>query len=168
MNEWLLILGTLVLSGFFSGSEIAFVSANKLKLEVVSRRTSLVAKAIDFFKNRPETFLTTTLVGNNIVNVVYATLMAIFLAEPITQVYLDYFGELPSELMVLSLQTVLASILIMIFGEILPKAIFRAQADYLVHFIALPLRILHFALRPLIIIADGASRQIISLISNES
>ena len=68
MNEWLLILGTLVLSGF-SGSEIAFVSANKLKLEVVSRRTSLVAKAIDFFKNRPETFLTTTLVGNNIVNV---------------------------------------------------------------------------------------------------
>ena len=63
MNEWLLILGTLVLSGFFSGSEIAFVSANKLKLEVVSRRTNLVAKAIDFFKNRPETFLTTTLVG---------------------------------------------------------------------------------------------------------
>ena len=57
MNEWLLILGTLVLSGFFSGSEIAFVSANKLKLEVVSRRTNLVAKAIDFFKNRPESFL---------------------------------------------------------------------------------------------------------------
>ncbi|MBU94417.1 MAG: hypothetical protein CL669_02355 [Balneola sp.] len=168
MNEWLLILGTLVLSGFFSGSEIAFVSANKLKLEVVSRRTNLVAKAIDFFKNRPETFLTTTLVGNNIVNVVYATLMAIFLAEPITQIYLDYIGELPSELMVLSLQTVLASILVMIFGEILPKAIFRAQADYLINFIALPLRMLHVALRPLIIIADGASRQIISLISNES
>ena len=168
MNEWLLILGTLVLSGFFSGSEIAFVSANKLKLEVVSRRTNLVAKAIDFFKNRPETFLTTTLVGNNIVNVVYATLMAIYLAEPITQIYLDYIGELPSELMVLSLQTVLASILVMIFGEILPKAIFRAQADYLINFIALPLRMLHVALRPLIIIADGASRQIISLISNES
>ena len=158
----------MVLSGFFSGSEIAFVSANKLKLEVVSRRTNLVAKAIDFFKNRPETFLTTTLVGNNIVNVVYATLMAIYLAEPITQIYLDYIGELPSELMVLSLQTVLASILVMIFGEILPKAIFRAQADYLINFIALPLRMLHVALRPLIIIADGASRQIISLISNES
>ena len=106
MNEWLLILGTLVLSGFFSGSEIAFVSANKLKLEVASRRTNLVAKAIDFFKSRPESFLTTTLVGNNIVNVVYATLMAIFLADPITQIYLDYVGELPSELMVLSLQTI--------------------------------------------------------------
>ena len=168
MNEWLLILGTLVLSGFFSGSEIAFVSANKLKLEVASRRTNLVAKAIDFFKSRPESFLTTTLVGNNIVNVVYATLMAIFLADPITQIYLDYVGEVPSELMVLSLQTILASVFIMIFGEILPKAIFIAQADSLIHFIALPLRVLHFVLRPLIIIADGASRQIISLISNES
>ena len=149
MNEWLLILGTLVLSGFFSGSEIAFVSANKLKLEVASRRNNLVAKAIDFFKTRPESFLTTTLVGNNIVNVVYATLMAIFLVEPITQLYLEYVGELPSELMVLSLQTILASLFIMIFGEILPKAIFRAQADSLIHFIALPLRILHIALRPL-------------------
>ena len=59
MNEWLLILGTLVLSGFFSGSEIAFVSANKLKLEVASRRTNLVAKAIDLVV---DAFLTVHLV----------------------------------------------------------------------------------------------------------
>ncbi|NBW70177.1 MAG: HlyC/CorC family transporter [Bacteroidetes bacterium] len=168
MNEWLLILGTLILSGFFSGSEIAFVTANKLKLEVASRRTNMVAKAIEFFKNRPESFLTTTLVGNNIVNVVYATLMAIFLANPIQEVYLQYMGEVPSDLMVLSLQTVLASVLIMVFGEIVPKVIFRAQADTLVRFIALPLRVLHIALRPLIVIADSASKQLIRLISSET
>jgi putative hemolysin len=168
MNEWLLILGTLILSGFFSGSEIAFVTANKLKLEVASRRTSMIAKAIEFFKNRPESFLTTTLVGNNIVNVVYATLMAIFLANPIQEVYLQYMGEVPSDLMVLSLQTVLASVLIMVFGEIVPKVIFRAQADTLVRFIALPLRVLHIALRPLIVIADSASKQLIRLISSET
>jgi CBS domain containing-hemolysin-like protein len=168
MNEWLLILGTLILSGFFSGSEIAFVTANKLKLEVASRRTNMIAKAIEFFKNRPESFLTTTLVGNNIVNVVYATLMAIFLANPIQEVYLQYMGEVPSDLMVLSLQTVLASVLIMVFGEIVPKVIFRAQADTLVRFIALPLRVLHIALRPLIVIADSASKQLIRLISNET
>jgi CBS domain containing-hemolysin-like protein len=168
MNEWLLILGTLILSGFFSGSEIAFVTANKLKLEVASRRTNMVAKAIEFFKNRPESFLTTTLVGNNIVNVVYATLMAIFLANPIQEVYLQYMGEVPSDLMVLSLQTVMASVLIMVFGEIVPKVIFRAQADTLVRFIALPLRVLHIALRPLIVIADSASKQLIRLISNET
>jgi len=168
MNEWLLILGTLILSGFFSGSEIAFVTANKLKLEVASRRTNMVAKAIEFFKNRPESFLTTTLVGNNIVNVVYATLMAIFLANPIQEVYLQYMGEVPSDLMVLSLQTVLASVLIMVFGEIVPKVIFRAQADTLVRFIALPLRVLHIALRPLIVIADSASKQLIRLIASET
>jgi putative hemolysin len=167
MNEWLLILGTLILSGFFSGSEIAFVTANKLKLEVASRRSNMVAKAIDFFKNRPESFLTTTLVGNNIVNVVYATLMAIFLADPIEEMYLQYLNETPSDLMVLSLQTIVASLLIMVFGEIVPKVIFRAQADALVHFIALPLRALHIALRPLIIIADSASKQLIRLISSE-
>lgn len=167
MNEWLLILGTLILSGFFSGSEIAFVTANKLKLEVASRRSNMVAKAIDFFKNRPESFLTTTLVGNNIVNVVYATLMAIFLADPIEEMYLQYLNEPPSDLMVLSLQTIVASLLIMVFGEIVPKVIFRAQADALVHFIALPLRALHIALRPLIIIADSASKQLIRLISSE-
>ena len=168
MNEWLLILGTLILSGFFSGSEIAFVTANKLKLEVASRRTNMIAKAIEFFKNRPESFLTTTLVGNNIVNVVYATLMAIFLANPIQEIYLQYMGEVPSDLMVLSLQTVLASVLIMVFGEIVPKVIFRAQADTLVRFIALPLRVLHIALRPLIVIADSASKQLIRLISSET
>ena len=168
MNEWLLILGTLILSGFFSGSEIAFVTANKLKLEVASRRTNMIAKAIEFFKNRPESFLTTTLVGNNIVNVVYATLMAIFLANPIQEVYLQYMGDVPSDLMVLSLQTVLASVLIMVFGEIVPKVIFRAQADTLVRFIALPLRVLHIALRPLIVIADSASKQLIRLISSET
>jgi len=168
MNEWLLILGTLILSGFFSGSEIAFVTANKLKLEVASRRTNMVAKAIEFFKNRPDSFLTTTLVGNNIVNVVYATLMAIFLANPIQEVYLQYMGEVPSDLMVLSLQTVLASVLIMVFGEIVPKVIFRAQADTLVRFIALPLRVLHIALRPLIVIADSASKQLIRLIASET
>lgn len=167
MNEWLLILGTLILSGFFSGSEIAFVTANKLKLEVASRRSNMVAKAIDFFKNRPESFLTTTLVGNNIVNVVYATLMAIFLADPIEEMYLQYLNEPPSDLMVLSLQTIVASLLIMVFGEIVPKVIFRAQADALVHFIALPLRALHIALRPLIIIADSASKRLIRLISSE-
>ena len=95
MTEWLLIILSIILSGFFSGSEIAFVSANKLKLEIASRRKSLVAGSVGFFVRNPETFMTTTLVGNNIVNVVYATLMAIFLAEPISTVYQQWFGLIP-------------------------------------------------------------------------
>lgn len=159
--EWLLIAATIVLSGFFSGSEIAFVTANKLKLEVASRKNSFIANSLEFFKSNPETFLTTTLVGNNIVNVLYATFMAIFLVAPITDYSELWFSHTPTDVQILIVQTIIASVLIMIFGEILPKAIFRAQADVMVNIIAIPLRICYFSLRPLIAIANSSSNVII-------
>ena len=102
--EWLLIVLSVLLSGFFSGSEIAFVSANKLKLEVISRKRNVLARFINFFKSNPNTFLTTTLVGNNIVNVLYATLMAIFLGEPIVEYSQLWFDHVPSDVQILIAQ----------------------------------------------------------------
>lgn len=157
MTETLLIIGTVLLSGFFSGSEIAFVSANRLKLEIESRKGSLISRSLAFFNEKPETFLTTTLVGNNIINVLYATLMAIFLIEPIETIYLSWFGADPSTVAVLLIQTVIAALIIMVFGEILPKAIFRIQADFMVKVVAVPLRILNIVLRPLISVANSSS-----------
>ena len=159
--EWLLILATIILSGFFSGSEIAFVTANKLKMEVASRKRGVLAGSINFFKNNPDTFLTTTLVGNNIVNVLYATLMAIFLVNPITHWSETWFNYTPSDVEILLIQTLIASVLIMIFGEIIPKAIFRAQADVMVSFIAVPQRVFYFILRPLIGLANSSSNVLI-------
>ncbi len=159
--EWLLIAFTILLSGFFSGAEIAFVTANKLKLEVASRKSNLISGSIGFFSKNPETFLTTTLVGNNIVNVVYATLMAIFLADPVSNYFNAWFGVIPSAFQILSIQTIIASFVIMLFGEILPKAIFRAQADLMVSIIALPLRLFYYVLKPLIVIANGSSNTLI-------
>ncbi len=159
--EWLLITGTILLSGFFSGSEIAFVTANKLKLEVASRKNNLISSSIGFFTKNPDTFLTTTLVGNNIVNVVYATLMALFLVEPIMHYTELWFGVEPSSFQILAIQTFIASLIIMLFGEILPKAIFRAQADIMVNVIALPLRLFYWILRPLIALANGSSNILI-------
>lgn len=155
--EFTIILFTVLASAFFSGSEIAFVSANRLKLEIESRKGSIVSRALAFFNEKPETFLTTTLVGNNIINVLYATLMAIFLAEPVRSVYTSWMGVEPSTVVVLLIQTIVASLVIMIFGEIIPKAIFRIQADFMVKVVALPLRILNVILRPLIYMANSAS-----------
>ena len=160
--EWLLIIATIVLSGFFSGSEIAFVTANKLKLDVAARKKSMLAGSINFFKSNPDTFLTTTLVGNNIVNVVYATLMAIFLSSPITNASLNWFSHEPSDFEILVIQTIIASVVIMIFGEIIPKAIFRSQADFMISVVAIPLRIFNFVLRPLIAIANSSSNVLIN------
>lgn len=159
--QWLLIAITIVLSGFFSGAEIAFVTANKLKLEVASRKNNLISGSIGFFSKNPETFLTTTLVGNNIVNVVYATLMAIFLVDPVAHYYSALFGINPSAFQILTIQTIIAAFVIMIFGEILPKAIFRAQADNMVNIIALPLRIFYYLLKPLIVLANSSSNILI-------
>lgn len=161
MIELVLIICTILLSGFFSGSEIAFVTANKLKLEVASRKNNFLSNSIEFFTRKPETFLTTTLVGNNIVNVLYATFMAIFLVEPIQHYGELWFGSVPTEVEVLVAQTIIASVVIMIFGEILPKAIFRALADSMIAIISIPLRFAYYLFRPLIEISKGSSNILI-------
>lgn len=163
-----IIIITVLASGFFSGSEIAFVSANRLKLEIESRKGSLVSRSLAFFNEKPETFLTTTLVGNNIINVLYATLMAIFLLEPVSNVYQSWVGTVPSTALVLLIQTVIASVVIMIFGEILPKAIFRIQADFMVKVVAVPLRFLNIVLRPLITLSNSSSGFLIRLLNTGS
>ena len=168
MTEILIIVVTVLLSGFFSGSEMAFVTANRLKVEIESRRNSFQGRSIAFFSENPSTFLTTTLVGNNIVNVLYATLMAIYLAEPIEHFYNILLGAMPSEAVILLLQTIFASIVILLFGEIVPKAIFRIRADSMVRAVAVPLRILNVLLRPLIVVSNSASGVLVKLLSTGS
>lgn len=163
MAEIIYIGITILLSAFFSGSEMAFVTANKLKLEIESRKNTPLARIISFFNEDPERFLTTTLVGNNIVNVLFATLMAIFLSQPIRDLYIRLIGTIPSEAVVLLIQTLFASLLILMLGEIIPKAIFRAQADHLVRYITVPLRIIHYIFWPLIFISNAASNLIVKL-----
>lgn len=165
MLEISLIAVTLILSAFFSGSEMAFVSANRLKLEIESRKSSLSGRSLSFFSENPENFLTTTLVGNNIVNVIYATLMAIFLVEPVQSGYEMVFGNLPSTGMLLFIQTLIASILILLFGEILSKAIFRIQADFFVKIVAAPLRFFNVLLRPLIFLSNSTSGFLVRMVN---
>ena len=165
MTEFLLIVVTIILSGFFSGSEIAFVSANRLKMEIESRKSSWTGRVVNNFAQNPETFLTTTLVGNNIVNVVYATLMTIFLVAPITELYQEWMGAPPSDALVLVIQTVIAALVIMLFGEIIPKALFRIHADWWVKVVAVPQQICNWIFRPFIYLADKSSDFIIKLIN---
>lgn len=168
MTEFLLIFLTILLSGFFSGSEIAFVSANRLKLEIESRRSSWTGQIVQSFIKMPETFLTTTLVGNNIVNVIYATLMTLFLAGPVADLWQTWTGTVPSTVMVLVIQTVIASVIIMIFGEILPKALFRIHADWWIKVIAVPQKICYWIFQPLIFVANRASNFLIRLIQPDA
>lgn len=148
MNEWLLIITTILLSGFFSGSEIAFISANRLKLEIKARRGTAGAQSLGYFLRQPETFMSTTLIGNNIVNVTYATFMAVVLADQLSVVG----------------QAVVASVIIMLLGEILPKAIFRTYPDIFISALAGPIRVLATVLHPLVVVANVSSGAIIRLL----
>ena len=141
---------------------MAFVSANKLKLEIESRKKTFKGRALAYFSENPESFLTTTLVGNNIINVLYATLMAIFLIEPINAVFSGLFGFEPSTAVMLTTQTIIASVVILLFGEILSKAIFRVQADFFVRIIALPLRLTGYVLWPLIVVSNSVSSLLVN------
>jgi len=158
MNEWLLIAAVIVLSGFFSGSEIAFVSANRLKLELRARKNTLSARFLSYFVRNPDSFLSTTLIGNNIVNVAYATLMTLFLTTPIQSFYLTWTGGEPSEATMLVIQTTIASLIIMVFGEVLPKAMFRTYPDVFMAFLSIPLRILSWVFYPFVAITNGIAR----------
>jgi len=161
MTELLIIVFILMLSAIFSGSEIAFVTSNRLKLEIESRKGTFLSRSMTYFLRNPEAYLITTLVGNNIVNVLYATLMSLFLMVPVQTVYLSLTGTTPSTIEVLLIQTIIASILIMIFGEILPKALFRSQADFMVKVVTIPMRLINWVLKPLIYLTNATSGMLV-------
>jgi len=154
-----LIILTLLLSSFFSGSEIAFVAANRLRVEVHARRGGFVGKTVRRFIDNPATLLTTTLVGNNICLVVYATLFAIFFVPPLEAFISGSFGLQTSslEIAVLITQTIIASTIVLFVGEIIPKSVLREVANSAVFVLAVPLRITYFLLLPLIKVSQWSA-----------
>lgn len=166
MDLFLIILLMLVLSAFFSGSEIAFVTANRLRVEVVARRGGLVAGIVRDFLANPATFLTTTLVGNNVCLVIYSTLMAFYLRPPLEQFFgatLD-LGLGGLHVVVLATQTVIAAILVLIFGEILPKSVMREISNRIIFVLALPLRVSYYVLLPMVKLAGWSASVLVRLI----
>ena len=129
------IVITMVLSAFFSGMEIAFVSSNRLLIEMEKEKNGLAQKCLTVFYNNPNGFVSTMLVGNNIVLVVYGILFAqLFDAtlfhpyEPATRVVLD---------------TILSTLIVLFTGEFLPKTLFKSNPNRLLTFFA-PLAYIFF------------------------
>ena len=141
---FLLIL--IALSAFFSGTELAFVVANKLKIEVRARKKNFAALSAQYFVNHPHNFFSTILIGNNIVIIAYASLGAVFLSS--------LFGW--SEITIL----IISSLIILLFGEILPKYFARELADQIVVLTSIPLRVCSYILYPAVKITSAFSNRI--------
>ena len=168
--ELTLILIALLLSAFFSGSEIAFVAANRLKVEVFARRGGMVGRLVSRFLEEPDTLLTTTLVGNNLALVVYSTLVALYLESPLNTFFGNVLGLDASGVGILTLttQTILASLVVLIIGEVIPKSVMREIANRAVFALAIPLRITYVVLFPMILIARWTATLLMKLIKAPS
>ena len=121
------ILVTLLLSAFFSGSEIAFISANKLGIEVIRNKGNRRGKILSNFYEKPKGFLSTMLVGNNIALVIFT----IFMTKLIEPWLSNFFGS--ESTMQLIAVTLIITLVILIFGEFLPKTLFRLYANEILY-----------------------------------
>lgn len=131
----------LLLSALFSGSEIAFLSANKLMIELKRKKGSRRGVIIGKFFEKPSDFLGSLLVGNNIALVVFSMLAS----APLDAFLVNQLG-IQSEISILLINTILLTLVILLFGEFLPKTLFRLYADEILLFLAYPLRVLYFLL----------------------
>ncbi|MDY5857928.1 MAG: hemolysin family protein [Porphyromonas sp.] len=138
---YLYIFVTLVFSAFFSGSEIAYVSADRLRLELDRNKGGLISSLLGFLYRRPDHFITTMLLGNNIALVLYGILMAELL-EPLLYQWTD------NDVLVLIAQSVFGTIIILFTGEFIPKVIFRMNPNVMMQVMALPLIIIYVLLFP--------------------
>jgi len=147
MNDLYVVIISLLFSAFFSGMEIAFISSNKLKIELDKNKGLFSAKILGYFVKNPSKLLGTLLLGNNVALVIYGIFMAQILEPIITQ----FFGEKYStEFLILLIQTIISTFIILITAEFIPKALFRLKSNSILNIFALPVNILYWMFYPII------------------
>ena len=142
----LIIFICLVLSAFFSGMEIAFVSANRIYLEIEKQQTGLNAKFLNFITKNPSRFIATMLVGNNISLVIYG----IFMGDRILQLFFpETLLDESISIRIVFMQTVISTIIILLTAEFLPKVFFQQFSNVLMKILAFPTAIFYALFAPI-------------------
>ena len=140
----IIILFSIITSAFFSGMEIAFISANKLHIELEKKRKGFFPNILGKITQNSSKFITTMLVGNNISLVIYSYFMG--------KVIVSYFG-----MSSILLQTFISTVVILVTAEFLPKAIFRVYANETLKIFALPAYFFYMLLYSFSYLINGIS-----------
>lgn len=159
MNEITIIIITLIASAFFSGMEIAFVSSDKLRLELDKTKNILNARIISKFNRNPGQYIATMLVGNNIALVVYS----LSFAEVLNRYMADSTINETSQLFI---QTLISTLLILIMAEFLPKTIFRINPNLALNLLSLPVAFFFFLFYPITRLAIGMAKFLLKHLFN--
>ncbi len=134
---------SMMLSAFFSGMEIAFVSSNKVRVEIDVKKSGIINRIIDLFYVHKDTLISTLLVGNNIANVVYGMAIAQLFHDILTK----FTGD--SEALLLLSQTIISTGIILIVGEFMPKTIFRINPNRSLRACAPIMMVVYYILWPI-------------------
>lgn len=135
----------LMFSAFFSGTEIAFVSSNKMRFEMEREDGGITSRIIDIFYKHPSNFISTILVGNNIALVIYGILMAKLIEG-------------------LILQTIVSTLIVLFTGEFLPKMLFRINPNRMLRVCAFPAMLFYILLWPISKFTSGLSHMLLFLL----
>ncbi len=154
---WIILLLAMLASALFSGIEIAFVSANRLKIELDKNKGVFSAKILSNFLKRPAKFIGAMLLGNNVALVIYSIIMAKFL-EP---VIVEHIAS--NEFVILLMQTIISTMAVLFFAEFLPKTLFRINPNKVLSIAAIPLIITYYTIYPFTYFTVGISNLILRL-----
>lgn len=157
VNETLIIgiIISMLFSAFFSGMEIAFVSSNRMLLEIDKDRSGLTQKILSTFYHLPNLFVGTMLVGNNISLVVFGILIGSFFDQTLFAGYEAAF-TVPAD-------TILSTIIVLFAGEFIPKTIFKNNPNRLISLFAIPCYFIYIVLWPISRFATFFSHQVLNI-----
>ena len=161
MNYLGIIVITLIFSAFFAGMEIAFLTSNKLRIELNKKQGLFSARFISVFISNPSQYIATMQVGNNIGVVIFGLAMANILGPLIR-----HFSD--SELTILIIQTLVTTFIILMTAEFLPKTLVRINPNLVLNVMSLPMIILYYLLYPLAFFMTWISNLVIRGISKSA
>lgn len=149
-------LVSLLLSALFSGTEMAFVTADRVRVELDVKRGGIIGRIINRFYSNSELFISTILVGNNIMLVVYG-MAAATLIEPWLHTFVS------NDFVLLLLQTLISTLVILLTGEFIPKTLFSIDPNHSFKVIALPVYLFYIVLYPVSAFTSWLSRTLMHL-----
>ncbi len=158
MNTVIIILLAILFSAFFSGLEIAFVSSNKLRLELDIKQGHFSSGILRIFANNPGQYIATMLIGNNIALVVYG----LFFSKLLNPVWSPLLG---SDLLVLLVNTLISTAIILLVAEFLPKTIFIISPNFFLRLLSLPTLFFFWIFYPISKSVLAISNSVIRLVS---
>ncbi len=152
LESTIIILVAMLASAFFSGLEIAFITSNKLRIELENKQGNFSAKILAHFNKYPSRYLGTMLLGNNISLVIFG----IYMDERL-EGFLGHYISHDYKILILLLSTFLSTMLILVTAEFLPKNLFRINPNKTLTLFAFPLTLVYGLLYPIVMITIGFS-----------